>query len=245
MISGLGQLSGVVQSLGDLATQGISSLSGVVQQGVDGVLALQDVAQQVPSDPAADDPTAGPHQSAEFDLAGKHLKFEMGPNGELQVVTTDGDGQHATYELRLDEQGRPIIAVDDRSPDAPTGESPHRATSRPAVGTATGRRPTNRRRVCDHRSTRAQGRSTPVTNHRKPPGNRTPSILRRPRRSLRRRQWRHPVIAPWAIRAGHRSRHPPSRSTVARSCRKRAHCEQPRDKAMPDGSPPAAVDRNR
>ncbi|BCK58531.1 hypothetical protein [Nocardia wallacei] len=124
VISGLGQLSGVVQSLGDLATQGISSLSGVVQQGVDGVLALQDVAQQVPSDPAADDPTAGPHQSAEFDLAGKHLKFEMGPNGELQVVTTDGDGQHATYELRLDEQGRPIIAVDDRSPDAPTGESP-------------------------------------------------------------------------------------------------------------------------
>ncbi|WP_280272570.1 hypothetical protein [Nocardia wallacei] len=122
VLSGLGQLSSVGQTVGQLATQGISSLSGVIQQSLDGVLGQQDVSQQVSGSPT--DGSAAPKPSAEFDLAGKHLKFEMGPNGELQVVTTDGGGQDTKYELKLDEQGRPTIAVAGQSPEAPQGENP-------------------------------------------------------------------------------------------------------------------------
>lgn len=107
------QLSPVVSTLGQSLTQGASALSTAIQQGFDGAL------QQVESllQPHDAKGAADGKPNAEFDIAGRHLKFEMGPNGELKVVMSDSSGDEKTYSMKLDEHGNPVINTEEKKPD--------------------------------------------------------------------------------------------------------------------------------
>ncbi|MBF6172618.1 hypothetical protein [Nocardia blacklockiae] len=142
VLSGLSQLSGVGQSLGQSVTQGISALSSQIQQGLDGILGQHNASQQ---DPAADPNNSGGggkdgKPAAEFDVAGKHMKIGLGPHGELQVEMSDSDGHGKTYELKLDEHGEPVISTEEHSAGDPK-QDPRPTPTDPAPGDPSDHRP--------------------------------------------------------------------------------------------------------
>ncbi|SUA41889.1 Uncharacterised protein [Nocardia africana] len=134
------QLSPVVSTLGQSLTQGATALSTAIQQGFDGAL------QQVQSllQPHDAKGSADGKPNAEFDIAGRHLKFEMGPNGELKVVMSDSSGDEKTYSMKLDEHGNPVINTEEKKPgeggdagqpaDSPAGAGQQPGEQEPGEG---------------------------------------------------------------------------------------------------------------
>ncbi|GAA5067513.1 hypothetical protein [Nocardia callitridis] len=113
-------LSGLGQSL----SQGLSG----VQSQIDGAIGklTQDLSgktEDKDGDGKPDEDKADP--AAEFDIGGKHLKFEMGPDGQLKLVLSDADGKPQEFSVKLDENGKPVISTgepeDDSEPATPEG----------------------------------------------------------------------------------------------------------------------------
>ncbi|MCP2277107.1 hypothetical protein [Nocardia amikacinitolerans] len=117
-------LATLAQSLSPLTTTlaqglgtGLSALSGIVQDGVDTALEqLEEVTKQAEED-AKDEENKDDKAKAEFDLGDKHLKFEMGPDGQLKLIATDPDGTSHEYSMKLDENGIPVISDSEQKPD--------------------------------------------------------------------------------------------------------------------------------
>ncbi|MFD0365883.1 hypothetical protein ACFQZZ_30970 [Nocardia sp. GCM10030253] len=145
-LQGLASLSQVASTLSPLATQlasaatqGLTALSGTIKEGLD--QALQQIEKTLDPKQAEDkDGDGKPDEqkldekkdgkpAAEFDLAGKHLKFEMGLDGQLKAVVTDADGKAHEYSVKLDEKGNPVISTggsegEDGKPLFPQGGNP-------------------------------------------------------------------------------------------------------------------------
>ncbi|ATL65812.1 DNA-binding protein [Nocardia terpenica] len=117
-------LSGLIQQGSSALQQG----AGLIQQGTGG--ALHDVAAPHEAVPQGDSPAPEDRQAtAEFDLAGRHVKLEVDPNHELTVDLSEGD-ESKTYTATLDEHGDPIISTTvHRSP----GITPPDPTTDPAI----------------------------------------------------------------------------------------------------------------
>ncbi|MEU2177805.1 hypothetical protein ABZ552_26635 [Nocardia sp. NPDC019219] len=138
-LDGLAALSQVAQEFAPLATglgqaveQGMSALSGIITTGVDD--AIEKLMQSVdPQNAEADDQAheeraAEPRAAAEFDLGGKHVEFEMGPDGRLKLLLSDATGAQQEFTVELNEQGIPVISMepktDDAQPPAPAAPAP-------------------------------------------------------------------------------------------------------------------------
>ncbi|WP_433624549.1 hypothetical protein [Nocardia sp. CA-120079] len=115
LLSGLSSLTSAASQLTSLAQtvgQGLTSLGTSIKDGIDS--AVQEIEKTLnptstedkDGDGKPDDNSSG----AEFDLAGKHLKFEMGQDGQLKLVSTDADGKSHEYSMKLDENGVPVIS---------------------------------------------------------------------------------------------------------------------------------------
>ncbi|WP_433599650.1 hypothetical protein ACQPXH_29160 [Nocardia sp. CA-135953] len=115
LLSGLSSLTSAASQLTSLAQtvgQGLTSLGTSIKDGIDN--AVQEIEKTLDptstedkdGDGKPDDNSSG----AEFDLGGKHLKFEMGQDGQLKLVSTDADGKSHEYSLKLDENGAPVIS---------------------------------------------------------------------------------------------------------------------------------------
>ncbi|WP_405167192.1 hypothetical protein OG203_20135 [Nocardia sp. NBC_01499] len=117
------QLSPLTSGIGQAVESGISSLSGMVKDGVDNaVKTVEGLIDPTPVDKDGDGKPDG-KPVAEFDVAGKHLKFEMGPDGQLKLMMSEGDGKTQEFSVRLDEHGMPVIDVHEPKDDSP-GEKP-------------------------------------------------------------------------------------------------------------------------
>jgi hypothetical protein len=134
-LQGLASLSQVASQLSPLATslaqsvgQGLTALGSGIKDGVD--KALEEIQKTLDPKQAEDkngdgkpDEKKDGKPAAEFDLAGKHVKFEMGADGQLKAVVTDADGKTHEYGVKLDESGKPVISTDEPKNDDPKGEA--------------------------------------------------------------------------------------------------------------------------
>ncbi|MET9287640.1 hypothetical protein [Nocardia beijingensis] len=132
-LDGLAALSQVAREFAPLATslgqaveQGVSALSGIIKTGVDDAIEklVQGIdAQQAEADDRDDEgPGETPRAEAEFDLAGKHVKFEMGPDGRLKLLLSDATGAQQEFTVELNEHGLPVISTIE--PQADNAQSP-------------------------------------------------------------------------------------------------------------------------
>ncbi|MEU1963404.1 hypothetical protein [Nocardia sp. NPDC019304] len=121
-LDGLAALSQVAREFAPLATglgqaveQGVSALSGIIKSGVDD--AIEKLVQGIETQQAeADDrngegPSETPRSQAEFDIGGKHVKFEMGPDGRLTLILSDATGVEQEFTVELNEHGLPVISA--------------------------------------------------------------------------------------------------------------------------------------
>ncbi len=133
-------------SLGQTVGQGLTSLGTSIKDGIDN--AVKEIEKTL--DPTgADDkdgdgkPDDNGKSGAEFDLAGKHLKFEMGQDGQLKLVSTDADGKSHEYILKLDENGAPVISdtqakKDSEEPGGTSSDNSQQEESTGSPGTTSG-----------------------------------------------------------------------------------------------------------
>ncbi|MET8775639.1 hypothetical protein ABZV58_11505 [Nocardia sp. NPDC004654] len=122
----LESLTGLASTLTSLAStaaqsisEGLSALAEPIKEGIDGalgnILEAED-AKEEPQDAEEGDGKPG-DKAAEFDLAGKHLKFEMGSDGQLKLVVTDDDGTLKEFTVKIDENGAPVISMNGSGPE--------------------------------------------------------------------------------------------------------------------------------
>ncbi|MGK8553582.1 hypothetical protein [Nocardia gipuzkoensis] len=124
-LDGLAAVSQVAGALSPLATglsqtvqQGISALSGTIKSGIDD--AIEKLKATI--DPENADRDGKP--KAEFDIDGKHVTFEMGPDGQLKLVLSDEQGKRQEFELELNEHGMPVISMNQPEEPAPPADTP-------------------------------------------------------------------------------------------------------------------------
>ncbi|RJO72152.1 hypothetical protein D5S18_23585 [Nocardia panacis] len=135
-MDGLAALSGITEKLTPLASgitqavsQGVTALGGVIKDGVEKsieqVQKVLETAQQNALAPHPDQP-ALPKAAAEFDIAGKHLKFEMSPDGQVGLAVSGPDGQTQQFKVKLDEHGIPVISTENHDGEPkPADQPPH------------------------------------------------------------------------------------------------------------------------
>ncbi|MET7768623.1 hypothetical protein [Nocardia sp. NPDC005366] len=125
-LASLGQAAQTLASAASTLTQsletGLSSLSGLITDGIQDALEKAEAAAEEqknaePDDEKAGEETKGEKKVSEFDLAGKHFALEVGPDGQPKLVATDADGTSHEYSVKLDEDGHPQISIDEVGKD--------------------------------------------------------------------------------------------------------------------------------
>ncbi|MFI9506416.1 hypothetical protein [Nocardia sp. NPDC052566] len=165
------QLSSTASSLNTALTQGLTTLTGVIKDGVDkSIEQLKNTLDPKQADKTGDHTndadkgkdgkpqdakTQGSKPVAEFDLAGKHLKIEVGADGQPKLLMSGDDGKPHEFKLAIDQHGNPVIKMDDPKdvpkPDtAPEKPKPADTTHNPGQpanqpGTSLGAPPATRR----------------------------------------------------------------------------------------------------
>ncbi|MEU7764829.1 hypothetical protein AB0B25_06865 [Nocardia sp. NPDC049190] len=122
--------SPVATGLAQAIDQGVTALSGVIKEGIDA--AIEKLGANVDSphadtdgvDTNDDEDSAGRSPTAEFDIAGKHVKFETGPDGRVTLVLSDATGRQQEFDLELDEHGMPVISMKESQEPAPAAAPP-------------------------------------------------------------------------------------------------------------------------
>ncbi|MQY19046.1 hypothetical protein [Nocardia macrotermitis] len=122
-LNGLGSLSGQLSSLGQTLSKDASSLSTTLQQGMQGFVS------QIESFTKNVSGSADGKPKLEFDIAGKHVKFALGKNGEVDMSTSDSSGDSKSYTMKLDEHGLPVITSTDGSKDDKKSDGDHSGTA--------------------------------------------------------------------------------------------------------------------
>ncbi|WP_433757220.1 hypothetical protein [Nocardia sp. CA-135398] len=142
LLSGLSSLTSAASqltSLGQTVGQGLTSLGTSIKDGIDN--AMQEIEKTFNPTSTEDKdgdgkPDDDSRTSVEFDLAGKHLKFEMGQDGQLKLVSTDADGKSHEYSVKLDENGAPVISDSEveQEGEEPEGKSPDNSQQEQGAG---------------------------------------------------------------------------------------------------------------
>ncbi|MGY1929330.1 hypothetical protein ACW9HL_30810 [Nocardia gipuzkoensis] len=140
------EITSVATGVGQALNSGLSALSGAITSGVDD--AIEKLMQS--ADPksaeadddgvAADDDEDETHRpKAEFDLGDKHVRFEIGPDGQVKLLLSEETGEVREFTVELNEHGMPIISAtepeaedaqppareaEDAQPEAPESEAP-------------------------------------------------------------------------------------------------------------------------
>ncbi|WP_040837950.1 hypothetical protein [Nocardia brevicatena] len=127
---GLEQLMGTVdQDVGDTVASTLEQLRAEAEKYIDtdgdGTTDAEDTDDD--GDGTPDDSTdAGPDKDEDkgdgededkgLELAGRQVKLEMGPDGQLKLMLTDAAGKTEEYKVELDESGKPVL-VGEESPN--------------------------------------------------------------------------------------------------------------------------------
>ncbi|MFX0580514.1 hypothetical protein [Nocardia nepalensis] len=121
LLSGLASLTSAASqltSLGESVGQGLTSLGTSIKDGFEN--AVKEIEKVLDPDQTEDkdgdgkpDSTKADKFKAEFDLAGKHLKLEIGADGQPKFVMTDGDGKTHEYGVKLDDKGNLTVSTDE------------------------------------------------------------------------------------------------------------------------------------
>ncbi|MEU8896922.1 WXG100 family type VII secretion target [Nocardia sp. NPDC048505] len=130
-------LTTAVSTFATVATAGMSALGTVISE------AIEDLTDDDKDDDGKEDKEKDGNEekkstkSAEFDLAGKHYKLEVGADGQPKLVETSSDGKTQEYSVKLDANGNPIIDTGEKKE-----EKKEDTTQSPAAGTPTSGIPT-------------------------------------------------------------------------------------------------------
>ncbi|WP_406270570.1 hypothetical protein OH799_28985 [Nocardia sp. NBC_00881] len=120
------EFSPLTTGLTQAVNQGVTALTGSIKSGIDG--AIEKLRESIdPKNADTDDPDKKDRDGkpkAEFDIAGKHVKFEMGPDGQVKLVLSDAEGRQQEFDLELDEHGVPVISMHEPKEPAPPAETP-------------------------------------------------------------------------------------------------------------------------
>ncbi|WP_280248623.1 hypothetical protein [Nocardia abscessus] len=122
------EFTSVATGVGQALNMGLSALSGAITSGVDD--AIEKLMQ---SAEAGDDDKDETHRpKAEFDLGDKHVRFEMGPDGQVKLLLSEATGEVREFAVELNEHGMPIISAtepkaEDAQPAVPESEDAQRA----------------------------------------------------------------------------------------------------------------------
>ncbi|WP_280297305.1 hypothetical protein [Nocardia abscessus] len=122
------EFTSVATGVGEALNLGLSALSGAITSGVDD--AIEKLMQSTEADDSVDDDKDETHRpKAEFDLGDKHVRFEMGPDGQVKLLLSEATGEVREFTVELNEHGMPIISAtepkaEDAQPAAPEAEAP-------------------------------------------------------------------------------------------------------------------------
>ncbi|WP_280373345.1 hypothetical protein [Nocardia abscessus] len=125
------EFTSVATGVGQALNMGLSALSGAITSGVDD--AIEKLMQSAETDDGVDDDKDETHRpKAEFDLGDKHVRFEMGPDGQVKLLLSEATGEVREFTVELNEHGMPIISEtepkpEDAQPAAPGSEDAQRA----------------------------------------------------------------------------------------------------------------------
>lgn len=152
---GLEQLMGTVgQDVGDTVASTLEQLRAEAEKYIDtdgdGTTDAEDTDDD--GDGTPDDSTdAGPDKDEDkgdgededkgLELAGRQVKLEMGPDGQLKLMLTDAAGKTEEYKLELDESGKPVL-VGEESPDKQDDPATTHSGEQPTESGATQQQPT-------------------------------------------------------------------------------------------------------
>jgi hypothetical protein len=102
--------------LAQTVSQGLTSLGTSIKSSVDSAIEQVTKSLETKTEDKAGDGKVDNKKDksiAEFDLGGKHMKIEIGADGQPKFVVVDGDGKTHEYGVKLDERGNPTISVDE------------------------------------------------------------------------------------------------------------------------------------
>ncbi|WP_181722534.1 hypothetical protein [Nocardia gipuzkoensis] len=120
------EITSVATGVGQALNSGLSALSGAIISGVDD--AIEKLMQSAEADDGlADDKDETHRPKAEFDLGDKHVRFEIGPDGQVKLLLSEATGEVREFAVELNEHGMPIISAtepeaEDAQPPAPEAE---------------------------------------------------------------------------------------------------------------------------
>ncbi|WP_280252368.1 hypothetical protein [Nocardia abscessus] len=127
------EITSVATGVGQALNSGLSALSGAITSGVDDaiekLMQSTDPKSAEADDGLADDKDETHRPKAEFDLGDKHVRFEIGPDGQVKLLLSEATGEVREFTLELNEHGMPIISAtepkaEDAQPPAPEDEDP-------------------------------------------------------------------------------------------------------------------------
>ncbi|WP_216909492.1 hypothetical protein [Nocardia noduli] len=131
-------LSSAATALTAAASSGLTTLTSTISE------AIEDLTKDTENDDKKDDDKKDDDKKgtlAEFTLAGKEYKLEIGADGQPKLVETGPDGKTHEYSVKLDSNGIPIISDEEKksetpsTPGTPTSGTP--TTGSPTTGTPT------------------------------------------------------------------------------------------------------------
>ncbi|WP_433713571.1 hypothetical protein ACQP2U_04780 [Nocardia sp. CA-084685] len=138
-LASLTQSASQLSSLAQTISQGLTSLGTSIKSGVD--TAIEQVTKSLETKTEDEDGDDRKDKSiVEFDLGGKHMKVEIGADGQPKFVVVDADGKTHEYGVKLDDKGNPIIStnepeVEDRESATPGDQLAPDSTDKPDEGT--------------------------------------------------------------------------------------------------------------
>ncbi|MCC3326892.1 hypothetical protein [Nocardia abscessus] len=122
----------VATGVGEALNLGLSALSGAITSGVDDV--IEKLMQSTEADDGVDDDKDETHRpKAEFDLGDKHVRFEMGPDGQVKLLLSEATGEVREFTVELNEHGMPIISATEPKPEDAQPAAPESEDAQPAA----------------------------------------------------------------------------------------------------------------
>ncbi|WP_280311850.1 hypothetical protein [Nocardia abscessus] len=126
------EFTSVATGVGEALNLGLSALSGAITSGVDDV--IEKLMQSTEADDGVDDDKDETHRpKAEFDLGDKHVRFEMGPDGQVKLLLSEATGEVREFTVELNEHGMPIISATEPKPEDAQPAAPESEDAQPAA----------------------------------------------------------------------------------------------------------------
>ncbi|MFF2087704.1 hypothetical protein ACFVVM_28335 [Nocardia sp. NPDC058176] len=132
--------SSLLTTAASTLSENMDTITSAINDGIENAVEQAESLLDADGDGQLDALQAVQNASAEFDLAGNNVKFEMGEDGTLKMVVTGADGQSQEYGVTIGEDGKPVIQSDgaDEPAEAEEPDKPEEPAAATGDGASTG-----------------------------------------------------------------------------------------------------------